>query len=107
VTLFDAGTVGRVRHTDPDTSVDAARTVDAGAIEAAVLAEFARFGWLTDDELVEALPLLHGPSVKSARSRLSTGKGRPILLVATGTKRPSNTGHPMNVWKLAPPESRA
>lgn len=59
---------------------------------------------LTDDELVACLHAehgaLHAPTVKSARSRLT--RSRPGWLVATGECRPSNTGHLMQVYALAP-----
>lgn len=70
-TLFDLEDVGRVRHTDPETSRRAARRV--GSYRARILEAYERFGPLTDGELCDLLvpdrPLSR-QSVISARSAL-------------------------------------
>jgi hypothetical protein len=85
---------GAVRATDPQTSRDAARAVTKG-VEHSVLQVFNAETRLTDDELVERMPNLHGPTCKSARSRLS----KRGVLVDSGERRPSVRGQPMIVWR--------
>lgn len=100
-TLFDMSPHPRYRHTDPQTSVDAARSVSPGA-EARILEAFAmldhnrRIG-LTDDELAAALAPLYGPTVKTARSRLS----KAGWLIDSGKRRTSVRGRAQIVWVLA------
>jgi predicted ArsR family transcriptional regulator len=89
-TLFDLP-AGRVRHTDPVTSVAAARAVDP-AIEDDVRRVLAKCGPMTLDEIADRLPKRHRESVKSAVSRAGVD--------ATGAKRPSATGRPSMVWQL-------
>lgn len=96
--LFDVSLSGRVRRTDPQTSLDAARTVSGRTvtlIHGAFLA--GPTSGMTDSELCAVLPLLYGPTVISARSRLS-GRG---VLVDSGMRRPSNRGRLQIVWILA------
>jgi len=86
------------RAGDPETSRQAAaRNADsAQAVEARIRASFTAFAYLTDDELcavTEGLPA----TIKTARSRMKN-RGE---IVKTGLKRPSNTGSPMIVWRLA------
>lgn len=95
-TLFDVPDTGRVRASDPQTSVEAARAVDAVVIRTAILAEFRLMAWLTDDELADNLPQFVRESVKTARSGLKADG----LVEPTGVKRPSNHGRPMIVWRL-------
>lgn len=86
--------VPRTRRADPATSVEAAASIPAGAVEARILEAFGQFGWLTDDELAAQLPDSHPPTVKSARSRLA----KAGCLYDTGTTRPSNRGRSQIVW---------
>jgi len=96
-----------VRRTDPETSTAAAWSLTPGHTEAAVLDAFCglRGVGYTDDELAAALaPQHYGPTVKSARSRLShvdERTQRPALLVDSGTRRPSVRGRDQIVWRLA------
>ncbi len=103
-TLFDAPQAGLVRHSDPVTSVAAARSLTPGRTERRILDAFRVLScaWprqgFTDDELVDLiLPALHPPTVKSARSRLS----KAGLLADSGVTRPSNRGRQSVVWVLA------
>lgn len=94
-------TLPAARATDPETSHAAAAAVPSGVVEAAVMRVFVRkfstYGCgMTDDELVAALPEHHGPTVKSARSRLSKS-GR---LVNSGCTALSNRGRASIVWRL-------
>ena len=70
------------RKTDPDTSKAAARSVApaAGRLAALVLAAHRQHPHgLCDEELVAVLlvdhPTLHGPTIKTLRSRMSKGDG--------------------------------
>jgi hypothetical protein len=86
-----------VRRSDPDTS-HAAAAAPTGALERLILDTFAYNGGteLCDDELAARLPWLHGPTVKTARSRLS----KRGLLVPTEARRPSARGRDQIVWRL-------
>lgn len=86
------------RAGDAETSkLAATRNADsAEKVEARIRASFAAHGPLTDDQLcavTEGLPA----TIKTARSRMKN-RGE---IVKTGLKRPSNTGSPMIVWRLA------
>ena len=102
-TLFDAP-AGKVRHSDPVTSLEAARSITPGRTERLILEAFHREGYrkprhlrgFTDDELCTWMPTLHSPTVKSARSRLSN-QG---LLEDSGERRPSIRGRDQIVWRL-------
>lgn len=83
------------RRTDPATSHAAAETVRPGKTEAAILAVARIAGPLTDDELCHRLPGLYGPTVKTARSRLS----KQGLLVPDGV-RMSCRQREMTVWRI-------
>ena len=102
-TLFDQSPLARHRHTDPATSVEAAAVQQPQALEVEILEVFHVDGGrgLTDDELVSVLRPRYGPTVKTARSRL-TKRG---TLVDTGQRRLSNRGRLMTVWALAHRES--
>lgn len=86
------------RRSDPVTSIEAAASVDARAVEARILEAFAQFGLLNDDELAGVLDDLHPPTVKTARSRLA----KAGCLVDSGRTRPSNRGRAMACWEVAP-----
>ena len=97
MSLFDMAPLPRHRHTDPQTSVDAGRSVSSGVEEDV-------FEWYraqiagTDDDLVAGLGRVHhGPTLKSARSRLAN-RG---LLVDSGKRRPSARGRLMIVWSIS------
>lgn len=87
----------RARATDPETSHQAAASVEAWVQDNALLKKFAIHGALTDDELSAVCPLWWPPTVKSARSRLKNLG----LLVDSGERRPSQRGRNQIVWKLA------
>jgi hypothetical protein len=93
--LFNAP---KVRHTDGDTSRDAARAVQqhAGALENLILTEFSLHDYLTDEELCGWLPDVYGPTVRTCRSRL-TKRG---LLLASG-QRENSRGRLMTIWRMA------
>jgi hypothetical protein len=84
------------RRTDPATSHAAAALVAAG-VEERIVAAFAEYGALTDDELTEALPEFYPPTVKTARSRLS----KRGVLIPTGGTRMSFRNRAMTVWAVA------
>lgn len=89
----------QARGCDPITAHVAAATVnEPGYTEFRILAAFDVHGALTDDELVEMLPDFYGPTIRTARSRL-TKKG---LIVPTGATRLSGRGRDMTVWQVAP-----
>lgn len=94
-TLWDLEPAGRVRATDPPTSVRAARK-QSGGVEEQIRRVFLQHRRLSDDALCRRLPNLHQPTVKSARSRLS-GRGE---LVDTGTVAKSDRGVDQIVWSL-------
>lgn len=95
--LFDLAPHPRHRHTDPDTSAQAAASVTPGRTEKAILDQFAMcFFGMTDDELAKALVPMYAPTVKTCRSRLSNA-GR---LIDSGRRRPSDRGRDQIVWVL-------
>jgi hypothetical protein len=99
-TLFDQSPLARHRHSDPNTSMQAAASQQPGALEVEILEAFAKCpSWdgLTDDELVHALSDRYGPTVKTARSRLA----KRGFLVANGDRRRSSRGAWMAVWVSA------
>jgi hypothetical protein len=100
LTLFDAPAHPRARARDTQTALDAARSITPGRTERMILDLFHGPGCalvqMTDDELAAFLPLLHSPTVKSARSRL-TALG---LLEDSGVRRPSDRGRDQIVWRL-------
>jgi predicted ArsR family transcriptional regulator len=88
----------QARAVDPMTSHVAAATVnEPGVTEFRILSAFDAHGALADDELVECLPDMYGPTVRTARSRL-TKRG---LLVATNGTRLSARGRPQTIWTVA------
>lgn len=93
-TLFD--TRGLARHCDPPTSRVAAETI-TGRTERLIVATFAAAGHgLTDDDLCGRLAGLYGPTVRTARSRL-TRDGR---VVDSGVLGISARGRACVVWQL-------
>ena len=93
LTLFDAP-AGRVRHTDPTTSVQAARAQKGGS-EQAILALFTEGRTYTADECAWVLEAegWNGPTIVSAFTRLCKG-----VLVATGETRLTRRGCAAQVW---------
>ena len=89
---------------DPSTSDAAAASITPGRTERQIIAAFKNHRAMTgeglcDDELARVLQfthLLHGPTVKSARSRLT----KAGLLVDSGLRRPSSRGRDQIVWRL-------
>ena len=96
-TLFPVEPHPLARHRDPQTSLDAARSITPGRTEKQILEQF-RYAssTFTDDELAAMLPG-YPPTIKTARSRLSNAG----LLVDSGRRRPSNRGRDQIVWRLA------
>lgn len=81
------------RETDPETSF-APSPPARQLIERAILGMFAMGRELTDEQLATLLPSFHGPSVKTARSRL-TNAG---FLRDTGKKLLNDRGRWVIVW---------
>lgn len=81
----------RARKTDPGTSHAARR---GPSVEDEIVAVFKRGLWLSDEALCRELPERYGPTVRSARSRLSDAG----MLVDTGKTAMSARGRPMIVW---------
>ncbi len=99
-TLFDDEPErGAHRHEDPDTSVDAANSVDATALEAEVLRAFRAFYYsgLTSEEAADWLRMELG-SV-TPRFRPLEAKG---YIYRTAERRPGKSGRNRIVWKLVP-----
>lgn len=95
--LWDVPPHPRARRGDPVTSLDAARSITAGRTESLIVDAYrSHRGGLTDDELVALIPGLYGPTVRSARSRLS-GRGD---LVDSGVRRLSGRGRAQIVWRV-------
>lgn len=94
LTLFDAP-AGRVRATDPRSSVIAAQKQRGGA-EQAILDVLAVYGPLHADAICAHRPRLYPPTVKSALSRLKVAK----QIVWTGEYADSERGCPQQVWKV-------
>lgn len=101
----DTSPIPRHRVTDPETSAQAAKSVAGRGVEREILEVFAvqvrlqgtKWDGLTDDELVALMPGRYGPTIKSARSRL-TKNG---FLGQFGTQtRPSARGQASTVWNL-------
>ena len=92
LSLFDA----QYRASDPDTSRAAAVKQKFSGIPAAILELFdaLQIGGFTDDEIAARLNWAHGPTVKSARSRLT----KAGYLIDSQVRRPSLTGSEMIVW---------
>ncbi len=91
---------GAHRHEDPDTSVDAANSVDATALEAEVLVAFRDapkdYG-CTSEEAANYLRMELG-SV-TPRFRPLEAKG---YIYRTSERRPGKSGRNRIVWKLVP-----
>ena len=87
------------RISDGDTATAAAQSITPGRTERVILAHFERCGmWLTDDELCRDLGnLYHGPTVRTARSRLS----KAGVLVDSGKRGRSARGRAQICWRLA------
>jgi hypothetical protein len=94
MTLFDLGPHPRARSGDPQTSLDAARSISPGRTEAQIEQVLARFGPLTADELCQKLPTVYPPSLKSALAR--------ARVEDSGLRRPSLRGRSQIVWRLIP-----
>ncbi len=99
--LFDAPQAGLVRHSDPVTSLASARSLTPGRTERLILEQAPGHpDGFTDDEMAAGLWWAHGaygPTVKTARSRLS----KAGLLRDSGVTRASNRGRLQIVWELA------
>ena len=96
------------RTSDPETSLAAARMVDASEVQQRVFAIFRAHAddGLTDEELL-ALYAREWPSARSLESRSSPRKRRSDLaragiLVDTGNRRQLSSGRNGVVWSLAP-----
>lgn len=91
MTLFDTPPHPRYRHSDPDTSQAAARTVLP--VEDQILTVMG-FSPLTADQIAAALPRVRQDTLRSALSRLAKA-GR---IVAAGEGH-SNAGRRMTTWR--------
>jgi len=98
----------RARKTDPQTSHDAAKSVDTSKNEASVLMVLRHLGGATDHELIRGYQnLLTSPywtksitlqpeeSIRKRRADLM----RRGLVVDTGLKRPGESGRLQTVWR--------
>lgn len=97
----DRGQRGRSRKTDPPTSAQAASAI-SNSCEQAIRALFSVPRQLTDTELCDLLPEWYGPTVVSARVRLSKRDhktGRPPLLRDSGVRRLSARKRSSIVWE--------
>jgi len=102
----DLDITGMVHADDPPTSIDAAKVIARrrNELHEKVLAAFARYGSMTDEEL-ETLPEFHdyGPStIRKRRSELF----QQDALIAVGAVV-NTRGRTMLVWALAVATSRA
>lgn len=84
------------RLTDPDTSVQAADQAarQAPAVETLIMLAFGRYGPMTDEMLVNVMQNHYGPTVKTARSRL-TKSGK---VVDTCRRTRNSRNRMMVVW---------
>ena len=109
-TLFDELTepapVAPTRRTDPQTSRDAAATVNITKGQQIVLAEFRLYRTMTDEQLIDALAVraascpearLSDSGARSRRAEL-VAKG---LLVDSGDRLKTRAGRATIVWALA------
>lgn len=87
------------RSTDPQTSFDAARSVDLTAGQEKVLDAFRRHATLTDEQLVRMLLAELSPSGARSRRAELVEAG---LVEWTGETVRSATGRQTRVWRLAP-----
>lgn len=99
--LFDG--IGAYRWNDPDTSIDAAESIDATRLEGIVLATLARNpNGLTSEEIADD---------NSIRLASITPRMAPLvrkqLVLRTDEKRPGASGRDRYVYKLAPPKHAA
>lgn len=87
----------RSRAQDPPTSRQAPSNQASSELAQRILDMFHRYWSLTDDDLCELLPDMHGPTVRTCRSRLKNNG----LLVPSGATRKSTRGRDMIVWTVA------
>ena len=99
-TLFDTGPVAR--RTDPDTSWEAARSVDPLKLRATqreILWVLRNWGPLTDEEIA----VIVGPESTQSPSGLRTRRRELVdrgLVVDTGARRRTRAGRRTIVWGL-------
>ena len=99
--LFEG--IGAYRWSDPDTSIEAAESIDATRLEGIVLATLAQHpAGLTSEEIADD---------NSIRLASITPRMAPLerkeLVVRTDEKRPGASGRDRYVYKLAPPKQTA
>jgi hypothetical protein len=92
LTLFDAP-AGRVRHTDPRSSVIAAQKQRGGA-EQAILDVLTVYGPMHADAICAHRPTIYPPTLRSALARLNKND----RIVWTGDHADSDRGCPQMVW---------
>jgi len=96
---FNFGTPARklARSNDPDTSKDAAESVDTTKLESMVYDAICRFGnaGCISDEIRDAFPSMPYSSV-TARYRALLDKG---MIVDTGARRPGKSGRSQRVMR--------
>ena len=94
--LFEG--IGAYRWDDPDTSIEAAGSIDATRLEGIVLATLARHpAGLTSEEIADD----NGIRIASITPRMAP-LVRKELIVRTDEKRPGVSGRDRYVYKLVP-----
>lgn len=96
--LFDG--IGAYRWSDPDTSKEAAESVDVNRLEGIVLATLARY---PDGLTSEQIAVKNGIALGSITPRMAPLK-RKEKVIRTDETRPGAGGSQRYVWKLAPPK---
>lgn len=91
----------KARATDPETSREAAVSVEQWVQDDALLTKFAKYGPLTDSELAAVSPAWHEPTLISARGRLK----KRGLVEDSGERRKSPRGRNQIVWALTKGET--
>ena len=91
--------VAHTRRTDPETSHEAAASVDVVGIQAVVLQCFRDHGAMTHDQLCSRLLAQMKPSTARGRCSELVDKG---LVKFSGRYFKPPEGHRMRIWELGP-----
>ncbi len=95
-TLFDAPQAGLVRHSDPVTSLAAARSLPPGRTERRILDALTRYPrGVTGDQIADVLAPAHPPTVITAISRCR--KAGLVVAVGEGESARKNRA---TIWAL-------
>ena len=95
---------GLARRTDPDTSRDAANSIDVTILERVVYEAFCRYtGGCIADDIVQALPYMRAHTIIPRFAPLL----RKGLLVDTGERRRSISGRYQRVMEAVRPPKKA